>query len=215
MVNNLPGRVAATSYERHPGKVTATLFSGTAAYNVAQNVVFPAWSYVPLNAAATVGLFKLAEQFGLTREEVGTGREHMRRGVRVGAALGCVIVIGIAAGVAIPGTRLFFRDERVIGVGVGGALFEAMIRLPIGTALFEEMLFRGVLLAWLRRRTSTARAVVGSSVLFGLWHVIPTWAMTSLYQVGAIRDSGAVVSIGAVAGGVILSGIVGAWLAWL
>ena len=70
MVNNLPGRVAATSYERHPGKVTATLVSGTAAYNVAQNVVFPAWSYVPLNAAATVGLFKLAEQFGLTREEV-------------------------------------------------------------------------------------------------------------------------------------------------
>lgn len=210
-----PGRRIAERAKGSPGQVTAALVSVTAAYNVAQNLILPTWSYLPLNAAATVGLFSLARKLGLSREEVGAGRAHLSRGIRVGTAVGVVIVIGVAAGVAIPGTRPVFRDARVIGISVGSALFEALARIPIGTALFEETLFRGVLLAWLRRRTSTYRAIVGSSVLFGLWHAIPTLNMTSQYQEGAIRDAGALASLGAVIGGVVVSGMVGAGLAWL
>ena len=65
------------------------------------------------------------------------------------------------------------------------------------------------------RRTSTFRAIVGSSVLFGLWHAIPTGRAISLYQDGAIRDAGALASIGVIVGGVIVAGVVGAGLAWL
>ncbi len=209
------GQPIATPAARGPEQVTAALVSGTAAYNVAQNVILPSWSYVPLNTAATVGLFKLAGRLGLTRDEVGSDRAHLARGIRIGASLGAVTVIGIAAAVAIPGTRSLFRDGRVIGVGVGGALFQALIRLPVGTALFEETLFRGVLFAWLRRRTSTLRAAVGSSVLFGLWHALPAWSTISLYQEGAIRDAGAAASVGVVVGGVVASGMAGAGLVWL
>ena len=113
-----PGRSIAKPAKGNSGHVTAGLVSGTAAYNVAQNVILPAWSYVPLNAGATVGLFSLARRLGLTREEVGVDRAHLLRGIRVGASLGAVIVIGVAAGVAIPGTRWLFTDARVIGVGV-------------------------------------------------------------------------------------------------
>lgn len=200
---------------RNPRRVTATLVSGTAAYNVAQNVILPLWSYLPLNAAATLGLFKLAGWLGLTRDELGSDRTHLRRGIRVGVSLGAVTALGIAAAVAIPGLRSLFRDGRVVGVGLGGAFFQVLIRIPIGTALFEETLFRGVLFAWLRRRTSTLRATVGSSVLFGLWHVLPAGETISLYQDGALRDAGAIASIGAIAGGVVASGMVGAGLVWL
>jgi membrane protease YdiL (CAAX protease family) len=205
----------STPAEPGSEQVTAALVSGTAAYNVAQNLILPAWSYLPLNAAATAGLFKLAARLGLTRDEIGADRSHLGRGIRVGVLLGVVTLIGIGAAVAIPATRSLFKDARVIGVGLGGALFQALIRIPIGTALFEEVLFRGVLLAWLRRRTSTGRAIVGSSVLFGLWHALPAWSTISVYQTGAIRDAGAAASVGVVVGGVILTGMVGAGLAWL
>ena len=38
----------------------------------------------------------------------------------------------------------------------------------------EEVVFRAVLLALLAGVTTTAVAVGGSSVAFGLWHVVPT-----------------------------------------
>lgn len=205
----------STPAERGSEQVTAALVSGTAGYNVAQNLIFPAWSYLPLNATATVGLFRLADRLGLTRDEMGTDRSHLARGIRIGALLGVVIVIGIGAAVAIPVMRPLFKDGRVIGVGLGGALFQGLVRIPIGTALFEETLFRGVLLGWLRRRTSTRRAIVGSSVLFGLWHALPAWSTISVYQTGAIRDAGSAASVGVVVGGVILTGMVGVGLAWL
>lgn len=205
----------STPAARGSAQVTAALVSGTAAYNVAQNLIVPSWSYLPLNAAATAGLFSLAGRIGLTREEIGADPSHLARGIRVGTLLGVVTLIGIGAAVTIPITRSLFEDGRVIGVGLGSALFQALIRIPIGTALFEETLFRGVLLGWLRRRTSTRRAIVGSSVLFGLWHALPAWSTISLYQTGAIRDAGAAASVAVVVGGVIVTGMVGAGLAWL
>lgn len=205
----------STPAERDSGGITAALISGTAAYNVAQNLLLPAWSYLPLNAAATVGLFRLADRLGLTRDEVGADRAHLAGGIRIGLLLGAVTLMAIGVAVAIPSTRSLFKDGRVIGVGIGAALFQALIRIPIGTALFEEVLFRGVLLGWLRRRTSTGRAIVGSSVLFGLWHALPAWSTISVYQTGAIRDAGAAASVGVVVGGVVITGMVGAGLAWL
>jgi uncharacterized protein len=48
------------------------------------------------------------------------------------------------------------------------------VRIPFATALAEELLFRGALLALFRRRRSEAAAVVWTSLLFGAWHVLPT-----------------------------------------
>ena len=48
------------------------------------------------------------------------------------------------------------------------------MRIPIATALAEEVLFRGALLGLFRQRRSTAAAVLWTSLLFGAWHVLPT-----------------------------------------
>ena len=48
------------------------------------------------------------------------------------------------------------------------------MRIPLETALAEELIFRGVLLGLGLRVRSPLGAVVSSSIWFGLWHVYPT-----------------------------------------
>ena len=73
-----------------------------------------------------------------------------------------------------PSTQPLFADYRVRQLSSGRARYEAAIRIPLGTALGEELIFRGALFGLLRRRHSTFTAVTVSSLLFGLWHVLPT-----------------------------------------
>jgi membrane protease YdiL (CAAX protease family) len=52
----------------------------------------------------------------------------------------------------------------------------AMLAVGAGAApLAEEMLFRGVLYSWLRRRWGAAVAVIASSAVFGAFHLVPYW----------------------------------------
>ena len=78
-----------------------------------------------------------------------------------------------AAGAALPLTRDAFRDARYHS-NTGHALLTAFVLIPLGTVLFEEVAFRGVLWALLRRWRGTRTATAVSSALFGLWHVLPS-----------------------------------------
>jgi membrane protease YdiL (CAAX protease family) len=53
------------------------------------------------------------------------------------------------------------------------AVVAALVLIPLGTVIPEELVFRGVLWGLLRRARGTRVATVGSSMLFGLWHVGP------------------------------------------
>ena len=55
---------------------------------------------------------------------------------------------------------------------VGSALFTAFVRIPLGTVLFEEIAFRGVLWALLARHLGRWWVLGITSVLFGMWHVL-------------------------------------------
>ena len=80
----------------------------------------------------------------------------------------------LAVGVAIPALHPLFDDARVADIGPGLLAYRALIRIPLGTAVFEEFAFRGALLGAWAKLTSPVRAAVGSSLVFGLWHVRPT-----------------------------------------
>jgi uncharacterized protein len=96
-----------------------------------------------------------------------------RRGFRWAAVeIGAVAVV-LAAGAALPLTRHAFRDTRY-RLGYGSALLTALVLVPVGTVLLEEVAFRGVLWGLLRRVRGTATATIVSSLLFGLWHVLPS-----------------------------------------
>jgi membrane protease YdiL (CAAX protease family) len=64
-------------------------------------------------------------------------------------------------------------DDRVAELSASQVAFQALIRIPFGTALFEEFAFRGVLFGVLSRR-GVLFGAVASSVPFGLWHIRPT-----------------------------------------
>jgi membrane protease YdiL (CAAX protease family) len=84
--------------------------------------------------------------------------------------------------------------------GAGMAYF-LLFRQPVGTALFEEVAFRGVLYgAWMHALGERA-AVLITSAAFSVWHVV--------ISSRTIAESGVVDSPPAIAGGILFS------LAWL
>ena len=63
-------------------------------------------------------------------------------------------------------------DERYRGMPRAALWARALVRVPVATALFEEVAFRGVLYAALRTEGSSIVAVGWSTVLFALWHLV-------------------------------------------
>ena len=73
--------------------------------------------------------------------------------------------------------RRLFDDERVVvGVGAKDLRYQTLLRIPAGTVAFEELACRGVLLDLLRGPFSPEAALAADSILFGLWHIVPTVA---------------------------------------
>jgi membrane protease YdiL (CAAX protease family) len=145
-----------------------------ALHNLAVHRLLPAPAGAALNLATAAGLSSFARHAGCSRADLGIGVEDAGRGLRVGLGAAAVAGGGVALGAALPATRRFFGDRRVSDVGRGEVAYHLTLRIPLATALAEEVLFRGVLLALFRRRRSPAAAVLWTSLLFGAWHVLPT-----------------------------------------
>lgn len=156
--------------------------------------LLPTATYVPLNLAVGTGLVALARAAGTTWAELGLARRRLGPGLRLGALVGGTAAAVMAVGAALPLTQGFFEDERVqVGNGMGELAYQTLVRIPLGTVLFEEVAFRGVLLALLRQRMSTRAAVLVDSALFGLWHIVPTLDTASTNDVLGSAQLGAVV----------------------
>ena len=145
-----------------------------ALHNVAVHRVLPAPAGAALNLTTAFGLVEFAGRAGCSRADLGIRAEDLERGLRTGLYAAVVAAGGVAVGAALPATRRFFADRRVTDVGRAEAVYHVAVRIPLATALAEELLFRGALLALLRQRRPTAPAVLWASLLFGAWHVLPT-----------------------------------------
>ena len=109
---------------------------------------------------------------GLTWAELGLGGQTLQRGEQVGAAAAAVVAVVYAGATAIPFTRGAFRDTRY-RLGLRAALYTALVAIPLGTVLFEEVAFRGVLWGLLAGDFGAGAATAVTAALFGLWHVLP------------------------------------------
>ncbi|MEO3873529.1 CPBP family intramembrane glutamic endopeptidase [Nonomuraea sp. B12E4] len=138
--------------------------------NVMNNKVAPRLGPVT-SAAATAALVAMARRSGLSWEEIGF--EHGRRGAIAGGALAAAVAAVYTAGIAHPRTKPLFRDERALSLSRARVLEEALLQVPLGTVLLEEVGFRGALYAMVRQRRGTVAATATSSALFGLWHILP------------------------------------------
>jgi membrane protease YdiL (CAAX protease family) len=183
--------------------------------NVMTNRVLPSWSYVPWSIAVSTVLLAVAAYDGCTADDVGLGRAAFWRGVAHGGAVfGAILAVYLVA-LAVPATRGLLDDDRVGEVGFWGMAYQVGLRIPFGTVLLEETAFRGALLGMLLVRTSTARAVLASSALFGLWHVLPAIGIERTNPVvdGVFGDgAGQVLAVVAAVVGTGAAGVVFCWL---
>ncbi len=182
-----------------------TALGTLAAYNLVQNVVIPEAGYVPANVAVTAGLVAFARRSGLASRDIGLDPADLRSGLRLGGVVAGGIAAGFVAGVWSGRFDRWLLDERARGHKPAGAAYRSMVRFPVGTALFEEVAFRGVLDGLWRRRSGpgAARAVTASA--FGLWHILPTYRLYPSMGLGAGHAAGTKEKLMATVGSVLLT----------
>jgi len=152
-----------------------------------------------LGPAVALVLVLLARRYGLTWDHLGMSRRTLRRGTGYAAVAVGVVALVYLVGALLPVTRAAFLDVRY-HLQLGAALLAALVVVPFGTVLLEEVAFRGVLLGLVHRHRGPGSAKLFSSGMFGLWHVLPS-----------LRLSAANPAVGLVVG----AGTGGRWLAVL
>lgn len=160
--------------------VTALVIS-----NVVTNRRLPLTTHVPWSLGMAAGLIGLARVSGCSLEELGLDRRHLRPSIGVGAATARAVAAGYTAIVTTGVGRGLFLDRRVLAMSRGQALWHLLFGIPITTVLTEEVAFRGVLPALLDspRRPRWLPELV-PSLLFGVWHVLPSWEGSRANQSG-------------------------------
>lgn len=154
--------------------VAITILAGS---NVVSNLVLTGAAYLVWNLSIAGVLLVLARWCGLTWTELGLGNERLRRGLLFGVLAVCAVLLVYSAGLALPSTRALFFDHRA-AISTGTLLTQALVTIPLGTVVLEEVAFRGVLPA-LFGGTRFWPAALAASGLFGLWHVLPSLGLTS------------------------------------
>ena len=175
-----PGTVVAPAHHlaRPPRAAvlgTLAVLAVAIAYNVADHLFgLPLW--VP--PAVALLLLGFARVRGLSWGQLGLGRDRLRSGLLWGGGAIAVVALVYTAGLLLPMTRTAFLDSRY-HMSVPSALLTALVIIPAGTVLLEEVLFRSVLWGFLSRHATAWRVLLASSALFGLWHVLPSLGTAS------------------------------------
>jgi len=176
--------------------------------------VVPEALYVPVNLAAAGVLLALAHRAGASWDALGLAPDKLRSGARWGLASAVPIAAVVATGVALTLTRPYFVEARFADMTAAALLYQLLVRIPLGTALSEELIFRGGLLGYYGRRHPFWRAALMSSFVFGLWHILPSLGSVSSNAAGETLSSTAARAAG-VAGTVVATGAAGLVFCWL
>jgi len=113
----------------------------------------------------------------------------------------------IAVAVAIPATRSYFESGEVRSDSTVARVLEPFVVIPLATVVFEEVIFRGVLLALLLRFTTRVRAILYGVIAFGLWHIPPA--------LSDAKGKGSIEAVGIVLGTIAFTTAAGVVFSWL
>lgn len=180
-------------------------------WNTAVNLrPLPRWTYVPLNLTVAAILVAAARLTGQTWEELALEPfEGLGWGLLSVVIVAAVMAAARSVAVVVAPLRTLLKDRRAADLSPTRLAYDTLVRIPLGTALCEEVLFRGVLFAALLDVAPPTAAVAVSSVLFGLWHVGPTLAALRENEAALAAGQRLLVVIGAVVattlGGVVFS----------
>ncbi|MEN8039880.1 MAG: CPBP family intramembrane glutamic endopeptidase [Actinomycetota bacterium] len=182
--------------------------------NVISNEVLSDVWHIPFNLGILAVALLIARRAGTTWTTMGLRKDRRRQGVAVGVVVIGVIAIGVAIAIVIPATREAFKDDRIIENSAAWGFYQAFVRIPLATALYEEVLFRGIVFGMLIRRRSVLVAGLMTSVLFGLWHILPTLDTLQTNPAGNLF-TGAIGLVIAIAGAIAGTFVAGLGFLWI
>ena len=149
--------------------------------------VGPRRAHLVTGPLGAVALLAVARAAGLSWAALGLSVSRLLPGLAYGAAAVGVIALVYAVGSAVPLTRRAFLDTRY-RIPMRAAVLMSLVTIPLSTVVFEEVAFRSVLWGLLEADHGAVTATVWTSVLFGLWHILPALVVTDTSTV--IKDSG-------------------------
>ncbi|MDF3306573.1 CPBP family intramembrane metalloprotease [Rhodococcus sp. T2V] len=146
--------------------------AGAAAAVLWNNVVLPGSGLGPYGRAVAGGALGLsvvgaARTAGYGIDELGLSASAVRSGLRYGAVASVIPLAGYSIALSVPAARRRVPAGDCATDVAGWVGF----RIPVGTVAHEELLFRSVLSAMLRRGWTPTTAYALHAVTFGLWHV--------------------------------------------
>jgi membrane protease YdiL (CAAX protease family) len=171
-------------------------------------------SYLGLALGPAVAgvLLVIARRHGLTWDDLGLSRRACVKGAVYAVAAVAAVALVYAVAAALPLTRSAFLDVRY-RLTPGSALMTALVVIPLGTILLEEVAFRGVLFGLLRSHRGTAWATGLSSALFGLWHIVPSLGLnTDNAAAGQVFGGGSTGQTAVIAAVVVFTALAGVLL---
>lgn len=186
-----------------------------AAYNVIQNFAVPPRFYVAANLGVGAALVNLARRQGCSWDDLGLSAAGWRRSLAMGGAGSALAIGGAVLASANSDLRRYLLDQRAQRQSRRDVLYRSLVRFPIGTALFEEVAFRGVLYGMWRRAGKSHRAATAiTAIAFGVWHLIPSRnALRGNPLEGHLTSQSS--QMGVIAGGASLTGLFSFGLTWL
>lgn len=185
--------------------------------NVVANEVLPNGWYVPWNLGVAVALVAIAAGVGRRSwADLRLGRDDLPTGARLGGAVGGAIAAAILVAALVPLTSGWFEDD--IGNSGGADIaWRVLVVIPFGTVVMEELAFRSCLPALFAARPgwSARRAAVAASVLFGLWHILPSRGLGDRNATMGSTFGDTLGQWAPIAAAVVATGVAGLALDWL
>jgi uncharacterized protein len=153
-----------------------------ATVNIARSLLVPGSWHLTLGLATAGVCWWIASAAGLDAAAMGLARATVGPGLGSGAAAFAAISIVVA----LLGVTGVLVDDRV-DVTLADMLVKALVVIPVGTVLVEEIAFRGALHGLLVATVAGRWVLPAGALLFGAWHVLPAWvdgATTGSVEVG-------------------------------
>ncbi len=141
-------------------------------FNLLFQRVAPTNQHLLWSIGGTFGLLAIGLLDGNSWTDMGLGWSYLFWGFMWALASIALVTVGYVVTAAFRRGRDALHDERVSSLSGPRLMFNALVEVPFGTVLFEEIAFRAVLFAMLARRFGVVPAIIISAILFGLWHIL-------------------------------------------
>lgn len=149
------------------------VFGAVAAFHLVDHRRLPPERQVPAHVAVGPAAVLVALLLGADRDTLGLDPRRIPAGLVAGLQAAATTVAAVAVAANVPALEPFFADPRVGGATDAEVRHKALVEIPLGTVFYEELVFRSALLGLALDEMPARQAVLLTSGLFGLWHVLP------------------------------------------